>query len=135
MDEHSFYTFVDYYKGKFDTSMTTWWSPEQRYISLYDPTTESEKMYVANFIGALDKVYDNRGKEILRAALILTENCKPFENRINGTIKDDWLTEKNFGSIAADCVDVLNHLPHLTDWQHTLKGMFENMKPSVQICI
>lgn len=128
MDKQSFLVFVDHYD--FDDSMTRWWAPEQRTEAFFTQCTESERLYVFNFIRVLDEVYNNRGEAILRAAMVLTENCTSFQNRINGTIKDDWLTEKTFGSIAAECVIILNHLPHLEDWQVTLKEIFEQMKPA-----
>jgi len=126
MDLKAFDKFVD--TVEFDKTMARFWAPEALTNAFFEQHTDSQITYVENCIKALDKVYDGRGQEILRAAMVLTENCNSFKNRINGTIKDEWLSEKTFGSIAQDCVTVMNTIQNLEAWQIKLKEMFSGMK-------
>lgn len=126
MDEKTFYNFT--HSVKFDESMTFFWAPETYIIALFHPRTADHEAYLDNCIKAFNEVYDGRGEKILRAGMVLFENCNSFKNRINGSIEDDWLSEKIFGSIAQDCVTVLDTIPQLEDWQVQLKEKFKNMK-------
>lgn len=126
MDFDAFYDFT--YSLDFDKSMCSFWAPETPVTCFFSEATAGEIAYVENCIKALDKIYDGRGDEILHVAMILYENCESFKNRLNGTIKDEWLTEKTFGPIAKDCVTVLDTLPKLEDWQVELRNLFQGMK-------
>jgi len=126
MDLKAFGKFIE--TVEFDKRMASFWAPEALTIAFFEQRTDGQLAYVENCIKAFDKVYDGRGQEILTAAMVLTENCNSFKNRINGTIKDEWLSEKTFGSIAQDCVMIMNTIPQLEDWQVKLKEMFASMK-------
>jgi len=94
---------------------TNYWSPEQ-----YENT--------ALFMGTLTKHHvpiDYIENNI--ALFVLCENYEPFKNRINGNIKDLWLTKKNFEIIAQDCYDILAGQNDLEDWQIKLKESFKEM--------
>ena len=65
-------------------------------------------------------VLDSRGclvDDNLKAACILHDNNGPFKNRINGTVKDEWLSRKNFSNIAKNMVIVLANIPNREDYQ------------------
>lgn len=126
MDLKAFDEFIN--TVEFDKTMAYYWAPESLTNAFFEQSNDSQIVYVENCIKALDKVYNGRGQDILRAAMILTENCNSFKNRINGIIKDEWLSEKIFGSIAPDCVIVMNTIPILEDWQVKLKELFAGMK-------
>lgn len=126
MDSEAFYKFVN--TVEFDKKMTFFWAPEKYIDAFFSQATDDEKAYVESCTRAFDKVYNGRGYEIIRVTMVLTENYNSFKNRLNGTIKDDWLSEKTFGSIAPDCVTVLDTLSNLEDWQVKLRDMFVGMK-------
>lgn len=56
--------------------------------------------------------------------VILHENCEAFKNRVDGTIKDNWLSKEKFGNIASHCISVMEKLDGLEDWQHKLIDTF-----------
>lgn len=109
--------------------------PPEQCLDVFDEDglNATEFEYVTLIQTKLKEVYGNRTTDILRALLVLTQNCQSFKNRLNGTIKDEWLTEKNFGSIMVDCVEVLDKLPNPAEWQLELKTIFKSMKPQKKV--
>ncbi len=59
--------------------------------------------------------------------MVLHRNCKAFENRISGEIKDAWLTGETFGPIADKCYDLLSKMEDLNPWQVELKEKFKEI--------
>lgn len=64
------------------------------------------------------------------AISVLVTNEIPFKRRVDGVVLDNWLSKKNFGNIANDCVDVLtclHDIDKIEEWQIKLIEIFKSM--------
>jgi len=133
MDTRDLYSFLKYHNT--DLSMTAFFAPE-RIVDVYDdPNTYDDEKYNESVQRSFMKNYGSNGTLMYTAVGVLVKNYKPFQNRINGIIKDNWLSPQVFGSIAKLCVFVLNKLEEihkqnnldLQEWQKQLKNKFKLM--------
>ena len=111
---------------------TRYWAPEQFFLSLQNPSSVSEILYDTSVVLAIEKVYGGKAQEYKNVACVLHQYADSFKNRINGTMRDTWLSAKTFGSIASMCVDVLDRVEDfskngLEEWQKQLREKFREM--------
>ena len=129
MDTDTFARFIN--DHGVDTSMTNYFAPEQYFEALKNPTclSTSELHYYHSVKTKFKKLYGDKTDDIIKAAIVLTEYCQSFENRINGVIKDRWLSYETFHDILDYLVLVLNRLENRTPMQDKLLETFRAMIP------
>ena len=106
---------------------TSYWPPEGFICALDNPCTWKDWDYNELVTKHFTEKYKESATDVLMALKVLGANNEAFENRINGTIKDDWLTSKTFKPIANDCIKVLKSIDKRKPYQEKLIEIFENM--------
>ena len=117
-------------------SMTAFFSPERMADVYDDPYTSDDYAYNTSIKNSFSKVYGTNSENIYTAVGVLTKNCNSFKNRIDGKIKDNWLSVNTFKSIKDSCIIVLNKMQEilknkntdLEDWQKNLINVFQSME-------
>lgn len=125
MNDNQFFNYLHTIEGIDQPDYIKYWAPEQPLMALDNPYRDTEANYQKLVVEHFREKYGNL--KYLTAAQTLAENAESFKNRIDGNIKDGWLSAKVFGPIAENCVFILSILPNKEPYQNQLLQIFRNI--------
>jgi len=104
-----------------------YWPPEYFVISIDNPVVKGALEYQQLVYAKFKERYQDRATDLFTAFKILTRYHDSFKNRIDGTIIDNWLSRETFADIASHCIEIMDQLPKLKEWQTKLRTRFLDM--------